>query len=337
MLAYAGKGLFVIERLDLSTLIREAERLVRSSVLKNIDLRLDLKSDLPLIEADAGQMQQLIMNLVINAAEAIPGDRPGSVLVRTSLQSADKLPAGMPPAGQELPSGNYVVLEVHDTGIGMDEATQARIFEPFFTTKFVGRGLGLSAALGIVRSHKGALQVISTPGKGTTFQVLLPAVSESRKVMQPGCTQTNLQGEGSVLVVDDESSVRMLAQAVLRRYGYTVLVAEDAFGAIELLRRTPRQVGLILLDLSMPGMSARDAIQEIHRCWPGTRIVLSSGYGEDEVLGRLRGTRLSGFVQKPYTPTQLAGKIKAAFAKIEIGDRDPIPSFAQDLYAISPQ
>jgi CheY-like chemotaxis protein len=156
-------------------------------------------------------------------------------------------------------------------------------------------------------------------------------------VVQPGFAETNLQGEGSILVVDDESSVRMLAQAVLRRYGYTVLVAEDAFGAIELLRRTPRQVGLILLDLSMPGMSARDAIQEIHRCWPGTRIVLSSGYGEDEVLGRLRGTRLSGFVQKPYTPTQLAGKIKAAFAKIEIGDRDPIPSFAQDLYAISPQ
>jgi PAS domain S-box-containing protein len=344
MLAYAGKGLFVIERLDLSTLIRETERLVRSSILKNIDLRLDLTPDLPSIEADAGQMQQLIMNLVINAAEAIPGDQPGSVLVRTSLRRADQHASGIEPAGQELPSGNYVVLEVHDTGIGMDEATQAKIFEPFFTTKFVGRGLGLSAALGIVRSHKGVLQVTSSPGKGTTFQVLLPA-TESRKAAPPGCAETNLQGEGSILVVDDESSVRMLAQAVLRRYGYTVLVAEDAFGAIELLRRTPRQVGLVLLDLSMPGMSARDAIQEIHRCWPGTRIMLSSGYGEDEVLGRLRGMRLSGFIQKPYTPTQLAGKIKAAFGRIEMAEHDPMPAAQRasrvgaqelDLCAVSP-
>lgn len=326
MLAYAGKGLFVVERLELSTLIRDTERLVRSSILKNIDLRLDLKPGLPHIEADAGQMQQLIMNLVINAAEAIPGDQPGIVLVRTCMQTLDKPPAGMPHAGQDFTPGEYVVLEVHDTGAGMDAATQTRIFEPFFTTKFVGRGLGLSAVLGIVRSHKGVLKVKSSLGKGTTFQVLLPAVSEPRKVVQPGSAETNLQGEGSVLVVDDESSVRNLTQAVLRRYGYSVLVAEDALGAIELLRRTPRQVSLVLLDLSMPGMSAQDAIQEIHRCWPSTRIMLSSGYGENEVLDRFRGMRLAGFVQKPYTPAQLAGKIKAAMGKEEIGDCDPIPS-----------
>lgn len=326
MLAYAGKGRFVIERLELSTLIRETERLVRSLIPKNIDLRLDLKPGLPRMEADAGQMQQLVMNLVINAAEAIPAEQSGMVLLRTSLQSLDEPPAGMQPGAQEFTPGDYIVLEVHDTGVGMDEATQAKIFEPFFTTKFLGRGLGLSAALGIVRSHKGALRVTSSPGQGARFQVLLPAVSESRKEAQPGGAETNLEGEGSVLVVDDESSVRNLAQAVLRKYGYTVLVAEDAFAAIEILRRTPGQVALVLLDLSMPGMSARDAIEQIHRDWPGTRIVLSSGYAENEVLGRFPGMRLAGFVQKPYTPAQLAGRVKAALERIEISDRDLIPS-----------
>ena len=330
MLAYAGKGLFVIERLELSTLIRETERLVRSSILKNIDLRLDLKAGLPRIEGDAGQMQQLIMNLVINAAEAIPSEQSGMVLVRTGLQTLDEPAAGMPPIGQKFTPGDYVVLEVHDTGIGMDEVTRAKIFEPFFTTKFLGRGLGLSAVLGIVRSHKGFLKVTSSPGKGATFQVLLPAVSEPRKVVQSGGAEMNLQGEGSVLVVDDESSVRNLTQAVLRRYGYTVLVAEDAFRAIELMRRTPRQVSLVLLDLSMPGMSPRDAIQEIHRCWPGTRIVLSSGYGEKEVLRRFQGMQLAGFVAKPYTPAQLAGKIKAAMSREGIADRDSIPSAPEE-------
>jgi len=322
MLAYAGKGRFVVDRLELSTLIRETERLVRSSILKNVDLRLDLKPDLPCIEADAGQMQQLIMNLVINAAEAIPTEQPGIVLVRTSVQSLDKPSPGMQLMGQEFVPGDYVVLDVHDNGIGMDEVTQAKIFEPFFTTKFVGRGLGLSAALGIVRSHKGALKVISSPGKGTTFQVLLPAVAESRGKAQPENSAADLQGAGSVLIVDDESSVRKLAQAVLCKYGYTVLMAEDGFAAIELLRRTPRPVGLVLLDLSMPGMSTREAIQQIHRGWPTTRIVLSSGYDENEVLGRFRGLELDGFLQKPYAPAQLAERVKTALAHGAIGARD---------------
>ncbi|HVN06439.1 MAG TPA: PAS domain S-box protein [Bryobacteraceae bacterium] len=311
MLAYAGKGHFVIERLELSTLVREAERLVRSSIVKNVDLRLDLKPGLPRIEADAGQMQQLIMNLVINAAEAIPPDRPGTVLVRTSLQRLNQSPAGIT-SGQDLAAGDYVVLEVHDTGVGMDEATRAKIFEPFFTTKFVGRGLGLSAALGIVRSHKGALQVTSTPGMGATFQVFLPTAQPARTEDPRAGVEVNLQGEGSILVVDDESAVRVLAQAVLRKYGYTVLLAHDALGAIQALRRTASPVALILMDLSMPGMNTRDAIEEIQRCWPATRVVLSSGYGENEALDRFRGMQLAGFIQKPYTPAQLAERIKAA-------------------------
>lgn len=199
MLAYAGKGKFVMERLDLSTLIRDTERLLRSSILKHVDLRLDLKAGLPCVEADAGQMQQLIMNLVINAAEAITDQQGGVVLVRTCLQRVEEKPVTMQFTtqftGQELTPGNYVTLEVHDSGVGMDEATQARIFEPFFTTKFVGRGLGLSAVSGIVRSHKGALHVTSSPGEGATFQVLLPAVSEARNATESGATGQKLRGQ----------------------------------------------------------------------------------------------------------------------------------------------
>jgi PAS domain S-box-containing protein len=318
MLAYAGKGKFVMERLDLSALIRDTERLLRSSILKHVDLRLDLGAGLPCVEADAGQMQQLIMNLVINAAEAITDQQGGTVLVRTCLQRVDEALVTVHSTGQELTPGSYVAVEVHDSGVGMDEATQARIFEPFFTTKFVGRGLGLSAVSGIVRSHKGALTVTSSPGEGATFQVLLPAVAESRNTAESGAAGTKLEGSGSVLVVDDESCVRNLAQAALKKYGYSVLVAEDAVSAMEVLRHARQPIAVVLLDLSMPRMSGQQAVERIQSEWPGTCIVLSSGYDEDEVLSRFGGMQLAGFLQKPYTPAQLAEKIHAVMAAREV-------------------
>jgi PAS domain S-box-containing protein len=314
MLAYAGKGRFTVERLQMSTLIRDTERLLRSSVLKHVDLRLDLGGELPCVEADPGQMQQVIMNLVINGAEAIAEGEPGTVLVRTRLEYIDESFVKTQLSGQDIVPGHYVVLEVHDTGTGMDEATQARIFEPFFTTKFVGRGLGLAAVTGIVRSHKGAMKVSSSPGKGATFHVLLPAVSEPHKASAPRAEDTDPQGTGAVLIVDDESCVRNLAQAVLHKYGYTTLVAEDAFAAINILRRSRHPVGVVLLDLSMPGMSTAQAIRAIEANWPSVRILLSSGYDEEEVLSQFSGAQLVGFVQKPYLPAQLAMKIKAAMA-----------------------
>lgn len=323
MLAYAGKGKFVIERLDLSTLIHDTERLLRTSLLKNVDLRLDLEPNLPCVEADAGQMQQVIMNLVINAAEASTDQQSRTVSVRTSRQRIDKALICAQLSRQEIMPGNYVVLDVQDSGIGMDEATQARIFEPFFTTKLAGRGLGLSAVSGIVRSHRGGLKVTSSPGRGSTFQVLLPASSESRTAVAPVGAGTELQGNGTVLVVDDESCVRNLARSALVRYGYAVLVAEDAFAAMDLLRQTRHRIALILLDISMPGMSAQQAVQSIQSGWPGARILLSSGYGEEEVLAQFAGTQVAGFLQKPYTPAQLAEKIKAAIGTVEVSGHAP--------------
>jgi len=263
------------------------------------------------------------MNLVINAAEASTDQQSRTVSVRTSRQRIDKALICAQLSRQEIMPGNYVVLDVQDSGIGMDEATQARIFEPFFTTKLAGRGLGLSAVSGIVRSHRGGLKVTSSPGRGSTFQVLLPASSESRTAVAPVGAGTELQGNGTVLVVDDESCVRNLARSALVRYGYAVLVAEDAFAAMDLLRQTRHRIALILLDISMPGMSAQQAVQSIQSGWPGARILLSSGYGEEEVLAQFAGTQVAGFLQKPYTPAQLAEKIKAAIGTVEVSGHAP--------------
>jgi len=323
MLAYAGKGKVVLERVDLSKLILDTERLLRTSLLKKVDLRLDLETDLPCVEADAGQIQQVVMNLVINAAEAITDEQSGAVSVRTGRQRIDTTFTCSQLAGQEVTPGNYVVLEVKDSGVGMDEATQARIFEPFFTTKFLGRGLGLSAVLGIVRGHKGGLKVTSSLGKGTMFQVLLPSVSEPRVVSDLPSAEVIPQGNGTVLVVDDESCVRKFAQSALTKYGYTTLVAEDAFAALDLLRQTRHRIDVVLLDLSMPGMNAQQAVQRIQSGWPGTQILLSSGYGEEEVLAQFAGTKNFGFLQKPYTPMQLAEKIKAAISTVEVNSHPP--------------
>jgi PAS domain S-box-containing protein len=313
MLAYAGRGHVEIDRLQVSTIIRDIERLVRSVISKNVELRIDLTADLPLIKADAGQMQQVLMNLVINAAEAIPEECQGTVCVRAYSQFLDEtaIESG---AGERLPAaGNYVTIEVEDTGIGMDEATRARIFEPFFTTKFLGRGLGLAAVLGIIRAHKGALRVDSTPGRGSRFQVLLAAESAEQTEKLPlGATPgRDLRGEGVILVVDDDRSVRELAGDILETYGYSVLLAEDGFTAVELARGCSVPPSLVLLDLSMPGMTTSQTIEQLRFVRSDLPILLSSGYDEGEVLARFHHERLFGFIHKPYTPAQLAERVKA--------------------------
>jgi PAS domain S-box-containing protein len=317
MLAYAGRGHVEIDRLQVSTIIRDIERLVRSVISKNVELRIDLTANLPFIEADAGQMQQVMMNLVMNAAESIPEECQGTVCVRAYTQflseAAIESGAGArPPAG-----GNYVTIEVEDTGIGMDEATRARIFEPFFTTKFLGRGLGLAAVLGIIRAHKGTLRVDSTPGKGSRFQVLLAAESvERNEKLPPEATSgRDLRGEGVILVVDDDRSVRHLAGGILETYGYSVLLAEDGYTAVELARGCSVPPALVLLDLSMPGMSTSQTIEQLRLLRPDLPILLSSGYDEGDVLPRFNHGGLFGFIHKPYTPAQLAEKVKAGVSE----------------------
>jgi two-component system, cell cycle sensor histidine kinase and response regulator CckA len=317
LLAYAGKGRFVTELVNLSELVREISNLVQRSIPKHVQLRLDLAERLPTVEADAGQLQQIIMNLVINGAEAITGSM-GTVCVSTAVQEADsQYISTMSEGGAEIPPGKYISLEVYDTGVGMDEATRAKIFDPFFTTKFTGRGLGLSAVLGIVRSHKGAIKVYSAPGQGSTFKILLPAAEAEHPIDAVPDVSSNLRGHGTILVVDDELVVRQTAKNSLERYGYDVLLAEDGRVAVDLFRERASEISVILLDLTMPVMGGEEALRELKLVRPDVAVVLSSGFNEVEAIRRFTGKGLTGFIQKPYTAAALAEKIKKALSRDE--------------------
>ncbi len=311
LLAYAGKGRFVMRTLDLSDLVREINGLVRASLPKQAVLRLQLAENLPGVDADPGQLQQIVMNLVINGAEAI-GPEGGSVLVKTAVQEVDShYISTMSSAGELLKPGRYVALEVHDTGVGMDDETLAKIFDPFFTTKFAGRGLGLSAVLGIVRAHYGALKVYSKPGRGTTFKVLFPASPHAAQP-HPQPARRTLTGAGTVLVVDDEEVVRVTAKHTLERYGYSTMLANDGLAALETYRSRPSDIGLVILDLTMPVMNGEETLRHLQTVNPNVKVLLSSGYNEVEAVQRFAGKGLAGFIQKPYTAAGLAEKVKEA-------------------------
>ncbi len=314
LLAYAGKGRFVIEPVNISGIVREISSLIQSSIPKNVQLRLELRDAMPLVEADSSQLQQLIMNLVINGAEAVPPNENGTVLVTTGVQTVDEfyLQHTFGPA-LELPAGTYASLEVHDTGAGMDEATAARIFDPFFTTKFTGRGLGLAAVQGIVRGHRGAMKLYTTPGKGTTFKVLLPTTNQ-HEVPKPTPDPQLLAGypEALVLVIDDEPIVRRTAKSMLERYGYSVVLAEDGQEGVELFQVISDKVSAVLLDMTMPMMNGEEAFRRMKAIKPDVRVILSSGYNEVEAIRRFTAKGLAGFIQKPYASSTLAEKIKSA-------------------------
>ena len=312
LLAYAGKGRFFIQLIDISALVREISQLIQTSISASVQLKLDLADDLPPVEADSGQIQQIIMNLVINGAEAVGSDKPGVVTVETRAIHADEQSLASSLGGHDLKPGEYVLLQVSDTGCGMDKATQARIFDPFFTTKFTGRGLGLSAVLGIVGSHKGVLKVESEPGRGTTFRVLLPAADGGPAQPRVADVTVDLRGVGSILVVDDEEMVRKVARKTLERFGYSVSEAMDGQKAIELFAAARSQIDLVLLDLTMPVMGGEETLERLRKIRSDIPVILSSGFSESEALRRFEGKGIAGFVQKPYKAVQLAEKVKLA-------------------------
>jgi two-component system cell cycle sensor histidine kinase/response regulator CckA len=309
LLAYAGKGRFVIEPVNLSGLIREVNTLVQTSIPTHVHVRLELKEDLPLIEGDSGQLQQVIMNLIINAAEAI-GDKAGLVVVTTNVQDVDEQYAQGVWGRIELAPGPYAVMEVQDSGSGIDEATLERIFDPFFTTKFAGRGLGLAAVLGIVHGHKGALKVYSVPGKGSTFKVFFPISDRALQTPAADVSRPELIGNGTILMIDDEEIVRRAATLTLQRYGYDVLAAANGRDAIDIFRRSDQDIALVLLDLTMPGMNGEEVLRELQAIKPSVRVLLSSGFNEVEAIRHFTGKGLAGFIQKPYSSPALAAKVK---------------------------
>jgi PAS domain S-box-containing protein len=301
MLAYSGRGRFMVQTLDLGELVEQTAQMLKISISKKAVLRFLLEKGLPPVEVDATQLQQVIMNLVINASEAV-GDTSGVITISTGLTRVDRDYLHSTLMDPDLPMGDYVSLEVSDSGHGMRAETQARIFDPFFTTKFTGRGLGLAAVLGIVHGHQGAMKVYSELGRGSTFKVLFPAATGARKTAQaPPPAIPAWQGKGTVLVVDDEEAMRSTVVRMMRPMGLDPVLAANGRDAVEIFRTNPAQFALVLLDLTMPHMDGEQTFTELRRLRPDVRVVLMSGYSAYESLVRFDGTGPASFLKKPFT------------------------------------
>ncbi len=312
LLAYSGKGAFELHRVDLSALVADTVKLLDVSVPKAVSLRLDLSKDLPIIQGDLTQLRQVLMNLVINAAESMEGSE-GTVRITASVEM---LAEGVATQGTVLAPGRYVALRVADTGCGMDEATLARIFEPFFTTKFTGRGLGLPALLGIARGHHAGLTVKSGPGEGTVFTVYFPPCEGEAEspLNEPtkGDAKTNLEkGAGLILVVDDDPAVRNVARQTLEMHGYQVAEAGDGSEALDEIRVRGPRIALVVLDATMPNMSGESTLRELRDLCPGLPVLLSSGYDEQATLHRFPDLGKDHFLPKPYGPRDLLAKVRS--------------------------
>jgi len=318
MLAYSGKGRFVVRRLDVRLVVAEMQDLLVASIPKGAILENHLPDDLPPVEADAAQIRQVLMNLIVNGAEALEGS-PGVVSIHGRAVYADRELLDRYRCGEGAPEGDYVAIEVSDTGCGMDPDTLERIFDPFFTTKFTGRGLGLAAVLEIVRGHYGAVQIYSEPGRGTTFKLLLPA-GTSPAVQETVAPESSWRGEGTVLVADDESVVRNLVVATLERAGFTVEAVEDGAAAVAAVSHRPDSFfRLVLLDLMMPGMGGETAFAHIRRLRPELPVMMMSGYNEQDVSNQFAGQGFASFVQKPFRPAELVAKLRSVLEPVADG------------------
>ncbi|MFO7697597.1 MAG: response regulator, partial [Anaerolineae bacterium] len=305
MLAYSGKGHFVVSDIDLSALVEENSQILRTAIPRTATLELNLSRDLPRVRGDAGQLQQVIMNLLTNAADALDGG-PGKVTLATGSNRLTARALAGSRAGQTIDPGEYVWLEVRDTGHGMDEETLDRMFDPFFTTKEAGRGLGLGAVLGIIRGHQGGIWVQSQPGSGTLVRVAFPALPRAASPRREEPAAVGLNGlSGGVLIIDDEESIRRLNSHVLKRMGLRTYVAASGDEAVALYRRLRDEIDCVLLDLTMPGMDGVATLEALRRENPAVKAVLCTGYGEQVASDRFRDLGLSGFIQKPFQITEL--------------------------------
>ena len=313
MLAYAGKGKVDVQQLDMSRVVHDMAGLLRTVVSKKATLHMELDGALPVVEGDATQIRQVVMNLITNASDAL-GDNEGVIALHTMDQT---LTAPTPPLalGQEaLSPGRYVVVEVTDSGMGISAENIERIFDPFYSTKFVGRGLGLAAVLGILRAHHGAIMIDSEPERGSTFRVFLPAFHGVRSQPTPAAETASgdvraSAREGLILVVDDEDAVRLIAHRVLERAGYSVVAVANGVEAVEYTHLHGSEIALVLLDMLMPRMNGEEAFRELRRMHPGLPVLLTSGFSEDVASQRLLSVENVGFIQKPYGAKQLLAAV----------------------------
>jgi len=300
MLAYSGRTPTAFSDIDLTRLIEDTSQLLQVTTGRKRSLELMLARPLPRITADAGQMRQVLMNLVLNASESM-GDNRGQIIVRTRAETLDSSTPAIRFQGLAPEPGRYVVLEVEDNGCGMTPEIQARIFEPYYTTKFSGHGLGLAAVLGIVKSHNGAIQVKSDPSKGTLFRLLFPVLaSTAKETVPPFLALGPWRGSGIVLVVDDEPEVRAVVARALEVSGFSTRHANDGLEAVEYFKEQSNELRLVLLDLSMPRMDGEQAFHEMHRINPSVPVILMSGYSQKLSLDRFAKARPAAFLSKPF-------------------------------------
>ncbi len=306
MLAYSGRGAFMVRSLRLSDFVDEMSALFEAAIPKKIRIQYDHEGDDPIIDGDAEQIEQLVMNLVTNAVESI-GSKRGTITIRTGRMEVNEAYLRGTYLDDDLPAGRYAFLEVADTGRGMDAETRKKVFDPFFSTKFAGRGLGLAAVLGVVRGHRGAVRVESEPGRGSVFRVLFPALARE----EPACRRrgesdvTDANRSQTVMVVDDEVQVRQLASKALETRGYQVVLAEDGETCIGLFEEDPERYDVIVLDLTMPDLDGTEVLERLRAIRPDVRVILSSGYAEQDVVRRFAGKELTAFLHKPYVPATL--------------------------------
>ncbi len=310
MLAYSGKGIYSITEQNLTGLIEKNITMLAAAISKSITFDLKLDQTLPPIMADGDQIRQVLMNLIINASEAI-GNTNGTITLSTGVQEFDQKVLNSSRLEEKLAAGRYVWMEVSDSGCGMDAKTRDRLFDPFFTTKFTGRGLGMSAAQGIIRAHKGAILVESGSGVGTIIRVLFP-IAAGLQIEQAGVATAvaAVRNSGVVLIVDDEEIVRSVCSEMFCELGVEAVTANGGEEALRIFREQGERISLVLLDYSMPGMDGIAVFRELRIIRPDIRVLLASGYSEEEVAERFKGLRLNGFIQKPFNLKRLGDEVK---------------------------
>jgi PAS domain S-box-containing protein len=318
LLAYAGKGKYEIRSIDLPAFVKEAAPLLQTMIPRTVRLNLCLDSSSLVLEGDPSQIQQVLMNLVINGGEAIAVPHSGTVTVSTFRETIAQSKAKK--LGSDIIPGEFVVLQVNDTGAGMKPDVQARIFDPFYTTKFTGRGLGLAAVAGIVKGHRGAIEVHSEVGNGTEFRVYFPLSHSSPTPAIQVETLHRMASEELVLVVDDEEIILRTASMTLERKGYRVLMARGGEEAVRIFREQTSDISLILLDMMMPGMSGDQALLQLRELRPNIPIIVSSGYSESQVMKYFKSSDVSAFIQKPYNFKTLITKVSEVLSGVSVAE-----------------
>ncbi len=319
MLAYSGRGEFTVAETDLNAIVTEMTELLMATTPKNVQVMYRLDPELPTIRADAAQIRQVILNLLTNATEAIGEHRRGEVVVRSAAATLDAEQINEAFAGQDVEPGHYVILEVSDTGSGMSSETLSKIFDPFFTTKFAGRGLGLAALRGIIRSHRGGIRIFSRLGQGTVFTLLFPAVGGHR--VPPASDEEDVDAAGlagaTILLVDDEESLRGLMAMALEEAGCTVIQAVDGEDGIRQFRQYQESIDLVVLDLTMPRLNGDEVFRQITDAQPDARVILISGYTQEDVARHFAGQQVTGYLEKPFPPSALVAKVRSVLVEAD--------------------